>query len=52
MFELSQLRCFVAVAEELHAKHCTHQSRQIPTSCNRELEEMYNSIDMTSRGVL
>lgn len=36
-------------AEQLHAEHCTHQARQVPTSCDRDLEDMYNSIDIIRR---
>lgn len=51
-FLMNNMRRWRAVAEQLHAEHCTHQARQQPSSCNRELEDMYNSIDMTSRGIL
>jgi hypothetical protein len=49
---MNNMRRWRAVAEQLHAEHCTHQARQIPSSCNRMLEDMYNTIDMTGKGIL
>ena len=51
-FLMNNMRRWRAVAEQLHAEHCTHPARQQPSSCDRLLEDMYNSIDMTEKGIL
>lgn len=51
-FLMNNMRRWRRVAEQLHAEHCKHPDRQQPSSCNRELEDMYNSIDMKEIGEL
>lgn len=51
-FLMNNMRRWRAVAEQLHDQHCTHPARQRPSSCCRELEEMYQAIDMTEKGIL
>ena len=49
---MNNMRRWRRVAEQLHAETCTHQARQIPTSCSTLIEGIYNTIRLEDIGEL